>query len=297
MRASDSAPRSALSGLIALLDLAPLGEDVYEGVSPQIGWSRVYGGLVIAQALVAAMRSVARERPVHSLHAYFLLPGNPAEPIRYEVERIRDGQSFATRRVLARQNASVIFVLSASFHASEAGFHHQLPMPAVPEPTSLPDEAALRSSFLSLLPPERRALWERPRPITMIPADPARYFDRKPGAPIQNVWFRANGPLPEDPTLHAAILAYASDMTLLDCALVAHGKSVIDADIMPASLDHALWFHEPFRADQWLLYAQDSPWSGHARGLGRGLIYTPEGRLVASVVQEGLIRPRRTQTE
>jgi acyl-CoA thioesterase II len=292
MTNSPTTSLSPIEEFLGILDLEPLEKNLFRGFSPQVGWSRVYGGLVIAQALVAAMRSV-EERRVHSLHAYFLLPGDPSTPIIYDVERIRDGKSFTTRRVVAIQHGAPIFVLSASFHAQEPGLAHQIPMPDVAMPDKVPDDAALRMDFVPRLSPTRQTYWNRKRPIEMRPVDAEAYFNRKPGAPMQDVWMRATGPLPDDPAIHAAILAYASDMTLLDCAMVPHGKSVADPDIMPASLDHALWFHEDFRADDWLLYTQDSPWSGHGRGLGRGLVYTRQGRLVASVMQEGLVRLRR----
>lgn len=281
---------SGIETLLAILDLESLEKNLWRGISPGLGWGRVYGGQVIAQSLVAASRTV-EGRFVHSLHGYFMLPGDPAKPILYEVDRIRDGRSFTTRRVRAIQNGESIFAMMASFHAEEPGLHHQAPMPPVPSPESLPGGAALLP-FIEDLPEARRAFWTRERPIELRPCDPERYFHRRPADPVQSVWFRATAPLPDDPTLHAVVLAYASDMTLLDSSTVPHGKSVALPEIQAASLDHALWFHEPFRADQWLLYAQDSPWSGHARGLGRGLVYTQDGRLVASVVQEGLIRQR-----
>jgi len=206
------------------------------------------------------------------------------------VERIREGRSFATRRVSAMQNGAAIFTMAASFHIDEPGLHHAMPMPKVPEPESLPDTAEMIEKYLSDPDHPRHRFWARPRAIELRPCHPESYFRRTPSAPAQHVWFRAASPLPEGRNLHAAILAYATDMTLLDSALVAHGKSVVDEDIQPASLDHALWFHESFRADEWMLYAQDSPWTGHARGLGRGLIYARDGRLIASTVQEGLVR-------
>jgi acyl-CoA thioesterase-2 len=232
---------------------------------------------------------VEGRRP-HSLHCYFLLGGDPSIPIIYEVERIRDGRSFTTRRVVAIQKGEAIFAMSTSYHADEPGLHHQATMPKVPGPDDLPTEADLKKLYLDSLPPGRAAYWRRERPIEVRPVDPSGFFDRRKQASEHHLWFRATGRLPDDPATHAAVLAYASDMSLLDSATVAHGKSVSDPDIMPASLDHALWFHEDFRADDWLLYAQESPWAGHARGLGRGLIYTKDGRLIASAIQEGLVR-------
>lgn len=275
--------------LLGLLDLEVLTPDHFRGHSPRVITARVYGGQVIAQALVAAQRTV-EGRFLHSMHSYFMLPGQPEIPIEYGVERLREGRSFATRRVTARQNGAAIFTLAASFQADEGGLHHALPMPAVPAPETLPDTAAMVAKYLSDPGNPRQRFWTRPRAIEIRPCDPEAYFRRKPAEPLQNVWFRASSSLPEGRNLHAAVLAYATDMTLLDSALVAHGKSVVDEDIQPASLDHALWFHEPLRADDWLLYAQDSPWTGHARGIGRGLIFARDGRLVASAVQEGLVR-------
>lgn len=283
---------SATEKLLAILDLEPLEKNLWRGVSPDSSRYRVFGGQVIAQALVAAIRSVEGRR-VHSLHGYFMLGGDPTIPILYEVERIRDGRSFTTRRVRAIQNGESIFAMMASFHAEEPGLHHEMTMPNVPGPESLPDDDEIRARFVPRLSPVRQSYWKSQRAIELRPVDPEAYFDRKPAQPVQHVWVRVKGALPADPDVHAAMLAYASDMTLLDGAAVAHGRSVIDPEIQAASLDHALWFHEDFRADQWLLYTQDSPWSGHARGLGRGLIYTEAGRLVASVAQEGLMRLRR----
>lgn len=276
--------------LLSILDLERLEQNLFRGHAPLAGWKRVYGGLVIAQALVAAGRTVEGRKP-HSLHGYFLLGGDPSIPIIYEVDRIRDGRSFTTRRVVAIQKGEAIFAMSASFHAEEPGLHHQSDMPKVPLPEDLPSETDLKKLYLESLPPARAAYWKRERPIEVRPVDPSGFFDRRKQAEDHHLWFRATGKLPDDPAIHAAVLAYASDMSLLDSAMVAHGKSVSDPDIMPASLDHALWFHEDFRADEWLLYAQSSPWTGHARGLGRGLIFTRDGRLVASAVQEGLVRP------
>ena len=282
---------NAVADLLATLDLEPLEVNLFRGVSPQIGWQRVFGGQVIAQALMAACRTVEGRRP-HSLHGYFVLPGDPKTPIIYEVERIRDGGSFSTRRVKAIQHGHAIFTLSASFQIEEGGFDHQMGMPDVPAPEALPDEAEMRRQILPLMPEPARRYFERERPIELRPVDIQRYISRDPREPRFSVWVRASSALPDDPVVHACVLAYASDITLLDSALVAHGRSVFDSDVQAASLDHALWFHRPFRADDWLLYAQDSPSSSGARGFSRGSLFTPDGRLVASVAQEGLIRPR-----
>jgi len=286
-------------GLVALFDLEPIGPDRYVGHSPPNGWKRVFGGQVIAQAMIAAQRSVEGRAP-HSLHAYFILGGDPQEPIQYEVERIRDGRSFATRRVVARQRGEAIFVLSTSFQIEEDGLEHSLPMPDAPDPDALADPAELVKFAGETVQQHMKAFLERIRPIEFRPTDLSRYQPRVPGEkrePRQSLWMRIGGRLPDDPAIHRAALAYLSDMTLLDTVLVAHGYSISSGKFQIASLDHALWFHRPFRADEWLLYVQDSPNAGGARGLTRWLLYTRAGALVASVVQEGLIRRRRPAAE
>lgn len=287
----------AVDELVSILDLERLEVNLFRGRSPQTGRQRVFGGLVVAQALVAASRTVEADRPPHSLHAYFLLPGDPKAPIVYEVERIRDGASFATRRCVAIQHGRPIFTMASSYQVEEPGLAHQIPMPKVPPPESLLSEEQMLEQFRDLIPPSVRQYLERDRPLDLRPVDLARYapMPRKGAtAPVQHVWIRASAPLPDDPAVHRAVLAFLSDMTLIDTALVVHGKSVFDADIQAASLDHALWFHRPFRADEWLLYAQDSPSSGGARGLARGSLFTQDGQLVASTAQEGLLRRKRS---
>ena len=281
----------AVRNLLSILDLEPLERNLFRGRSPQVGWQRVFGGQVIGQALVAAARTV-EDRRVHSLHCYFMRPGDPSVPIIYEVDRIRDGKSFTTRRVVAIQHGQAIFSMSASFQVEEPGLEHQIPMDEVPAPEALPSEQELKERFLPVMPEPVRRYWERERPIEMRPVDLTRYVSRKPLQPKQFLWFRATAALPDDPVVHQSVLAYASDMTLLDSSLLAHGRSVFDRDLQVASLDHALWLHRPFRADDWLLYAQDSPNSSGARGFSRGEIFARDGTLVASVAQEGLIRPR-----
>ena len=283
---------SALEHLLSILDLEPLEENLFRGRSPQDGWQRVYGGQVLGQALVAAVRTVPTERVAHSLHAYFLLPGDPTRPIVYNVERVRDGGSFTTRRVTGIQHGRAMFVMSASFQVIEPGLDHQGAMPQVPAPEELPSEQELTAKLLAHLPENMRSYWERERPIEMRPLDVSRYFAREKRAPEQMVWMRASGRLPDAFPLHQCVLAYASDFTLLDTALIAHGKLMFDKDMQLASLDHALWLHRPFRADEWLLYVQDSPSSHGARGFCRGSIFTRDGVLVASVAQEGLMRQR-----
>ena len=284
----------SVSDLISILDLEPIEENIFRGRSPQIGWQRVFGGLVIAQALAAAARTVAG-RPPHSLHAYFMLPGDPNTPIIFEVERLRDGKSFATRRCVAIQHGRPIFTLSASFQVPEAGLDHQARMPDVPSPETLPSEAEVMTRYRALLPEGVRRYFERERPVELRPVDLTRYTAGPSDTrrePHQQIWMRASGPLPDDPAIHRAFLAYLSDLTLLDAALVAHNRSIFEPGLQVASLDHALWFHRPFRADDWLLYAQDSPSTSGSRGMTRGLIYDRAGALVASVAQEGLIRQR-----
>jgi acyl-CoA thioesterase-2 len=284
---------SAVDGLLKILDLEPLEYNLFRGLSPQVGWQRVFGGQVIGQALVAAQRTVPIDRTAHSLHCYFMLAGDPKVPIIYDVDRLRDGKSFTTRRVTARQHGAAIFALSASFQVKEEGLDHHLPMPEnIPLPESLPTEAELKKKFMDLVPDPVRKYWERERPIEMRFVDLTRYISRQKLEPKQYIWIRATGKLPDDNAVHQAVLAYASDMTLLDASLLAHGRSMFDRDIQIASLDHALWMHRPFRADEWLLYAQDSPSASGARGFSRGEIFTKDGLLVASVCQEGLIRIR-----
>jgi acyl-CoA thioesterase-2 len=283
---------SAVQDLLATLDLEPIEVNLFRGRSPQTSLQRVFGGQVIGQALVAATRTVDG-RPPHSLHAYFLLAGDPKVPIIYEVDRIRDGKSFTTRRVVAIQHGHAIFSMSVSFHADEPGLDHQMPAPDVPKPDALPSEAEVKQHVLPQLPEAVRRYYARERPIELRPVEFGRYIGQKVTDGRFNVWIRATGRLPDDPAIHRCVLAYASDMTLLDTALIPHGRSVFDRSIMGASLDHALWFHRPFRADEWLLYSQDSPNMHGARGFARGLIFTVDGTLVASVAQEGLLRERR----
>lgn len=283
---------TAVAELLSILDLEPLEVNLFRGRSPQVGWQRVFGGQVIGQALVAACRTV-ENRLAHSMHAYFLLPGDPKVPIVYDVERIRDGKSFTTRRVKAIQHGHPIFSMSVSFHNDESGFEHQAKIPDVPGPEELPSEADVRARILPTMPDPVRRYYERERPIELRPVEYARYLGKKYEDGKFNVWIRTTGKLPDDPAIHQCVLAYASDMTLLDTALVPHGRTLFEKDFMAASLDHALWLHRPFRADDWLLYAQDSPNLHGARGFSRGLIFKRDGTLVASVAQEGLVRLRQ----
>lgn len=280
---------AAVQSLMETLDIEPLEQNLFRGRSPQAGWQRVFGGQVIGQALVAACRTV-EGRAAHSLHGYFMRPGDPAVPIIYEVDRYRDGKSFTTRQVVAIQHGKPIFTMAASFHVHEEGLEHQIPMPDVPMPEDLPDEKQIASELPDNIPKAIRAYFERERPIELRPAGAQSYLRQRESVPAQNVWIRATSKLSDDISMHQCVLAYASDITLLDTALVAQGRSVFDADLMLASLDHALWFHRPFRADEWLLYAQDGPSLGSSRGFTRGSVFTRDGVLVASAAQEGLIR-------
>ncbi|HUO53193.1 MAG TPA: acyl-CoA thioesterase II [Rhodoblastus sp.] len=283
----------AITDLLQILDLEKIEENLFRGRSPQVGWQRVFGGLVIAQALVAAQRTVDHAI-AHSLHAYFLLGGDPAAPIIYQVTRLRDGRSFATRRCEAIQHGKVIFTLVASFHNAEANsLEHAFPVPDAPPPEDLPDESEFLARFGEVMPEPVRRYFQRERPIEMRPVEAGRYVARGArGDPLQKVWVRTSAALPDDPAIHRAALAYLSDMTLLDTSLIAHGKSVFHAEIQAASLDHALWLHRPFRADEWMLYVQDSPNAAGGLGFSRGALYSRKGELIASVAQEGLIRLR-----
>jgi acyl-CoA thioesterase II len=280
----------AIESLLRILDLEPLEHNLFRGRSPEDGWQRVFGGQVIGQALVAASRTVPIERKAHSLHAYFLRAGDPTIPIIYEVDRIRDGKSFVTRRVVAIQHGQAIFSMSASFQVEETGLDHQISPPAVAQPETLMSEEALKRQFMESAGEAMKRYWRRERPIEIRPVSLRHFVGRDKLDPVQHVWFRATGALPEDSAIHKCVLAYASDMMLLDTSLYAHGRSLFDRDLQVASLDHALWFHRPFRADEWLLYTMDSPTASGSRGFNRGAIFTREGLHVASVAQEGLIR-------
>ncbi|MUL39864.1 acyl-CoA thioesterase II [Streptomonospora sp. PA3] len=275
-----------VAGLLDILDLERIEDNIYRGRSPDGGPQRVFGGQVAGQALVAAGRTVPEERRVHSLHAYFIRPGDPAVPIVYDVDRVRDGRSFTTRRVTAIQHGKAIFTLSASFHAAEPGLEHRVAMPEAPAPEELPTMRDRLHRAFGRVP--RFASWH---PIELRPVGPLSFeVERDPSLSTTDnlVWLRVGGNLPDDPMLHVCLMTYASDMTLLDTVLLSHGRSF--SGISMASLDHAMWFHRPFRADEWLLYAQETPTAGGARGLARGLVFTREGDLVCSVVQEGLLR-------
>ena len=284
---------TATSDLIGLLDLEEIEHNHYRATSPSEGWQRVYGGQVLGQALVAASRTVPADRAAHSLHGYFLRPGDTKVPILYKVDRIRDGHSFTTRRVVAIQHGRPIFHMSISFQIVEPGLTHQFDMPEVPAPETLPDEQELRARWLEEFPQYRNDGWDRERPIEVRPVDAVNIFRPEPGPPLQRAWMRCRDRLPDDPRLHQCVLAYLSDWSLLDTATLPHGVSFMEPGAQMASLDHAMWFHRPFRADEWLLFVQDSPSASGARGFNRGLIYAQDGTLIASSAQEGLIRMRQ----
>jgi acyl-CoA thioesterase-2 len=282
----------AMQELLAILDLERLEHNLFRGRSPQTAWQRVFGGQTIGQALVAAQRTVDADRQVHSLHGYFMRPGDTKVPIVYEVDRIRDGGSFTTRRVVAVQHGKAIFSLEASFQLAEPGLDHQFPMPLdVPPPEELETQRELLE-HMDNVPDTIRRFWARERPLEIKPVNLEHYTSRDKLPPRQNIWLRTTGPVPDQWPLRAAVLAYLSDMTLLDTSTFAHGRAVFDPDLQVASLDHAMWFHREHPLEDWLLYTQDSPSASGARGFTRGAIYGRDGVLIASVAQEGLIRLR-----
>lgn len=282
----------ALLNLLSQLDLETLDENLFRGTSADLGGFSVFGGQVVAQALVAAQRTLDPARSAHSLHAYFLRPGDMKASIVYQVERLRDGKSFATRRVLALQHGKPIFSLSASFQVAEEGLDHQAPAPQAPPPESLPTEQELRARLAERVPEPLRRFLNREVGIEMRPVAPVDFFTPERRAPIQQVWLRVTHPLPDEPGLHRALLAYASDFNLLGTSLLPHGITFFQGNLQGASLDHALWFHRPFRIDDWILYHMESPSASGARGFNLGGFYTRDGRRIASSAQEGLLRLR-----
>ena len=284
--------------LVALLDLEEIERNIYRGQNRDIGSGRIFGGQVLAQSLVAARRTIEESnREAHSLHGYFILEGDLSIPVVYFVDRTRDGRSFATRRVTAIQHGRAIFTLSASFHRTESGPTHQSAMPAVRPPEGLPSELEILRSHANRIPDDLRSVMTQDRPLEFRPVEPFIPFDRSRRPAVRHIWLRSVEPLGDDPIHHQAALAYASDHGILSTALQPHGRTVRDEDLMAASLDHSLWFHRPFRVDEWLLYRIESPVTHGARGFGRGSFHTREGKLVASAAQEGLLRtgitPRR----
>lgn len=288
----DTPPETLVANLVDLLDVEEVDTDLYRGARQPGGVGRVFGGQVIAQALQAAQRSTEDPKIAHSLHAYFMRPGDERHPIVYRVVRDFDGRSFATRRVIASQRGQPILSLTASLQVPEQGLHHQDTMPDVPGPDALKSERQLREEMIDDIPEKWRPHMLRPRPVEIRPVHARSWFRPERREPHQAAWFRLAAPIGDDAAMHRAILAYASDMTLLGTCTLPHGVNWMTHNLQTASLDHALWLHEPFRADEWLLYATDSPWAGGARGFNRGRIYAADGRLVASVAQEGLIRLR-----
>ncbi|MEU1165576.1 acyl-CoA thioesterase II [Streptomyces sp. NPDC090075] len=285
----------ALSDLLDLLDLEQIEENIFRGQSRSAVVPRVFGGQVAAQALVAAGRTVPADRHAHSLHAYFLRAGDPGAPIVYNVERIRDGRSFTTRRAVAVQHGRPIFALSASFQLYEDGLDHQAPMPPAPDPETLPTSAERLRGYDHLPSAVVEKFLEAREAIDLRYVDEPPYGKfGEPREPHSQVWFRTNGKLDDDPLLHVVLATYVSDMTLLDSILLAHGRGGwAVGDVVGASLDHAMWFHRPFRADEWLLYDQESPSAHGGRGLGQARIYTQDGSLAISVIQEGVVRVPR----
>ena len=279
-----------LNQIIKTLDLEEIELNHYLATSPNEGWQRVYGGQVIGQALVAASRTVSPNRSAHSLHGYFLRAGDTTIPILYKVDRIRDGKSFTTRRVVAVQRGQAIFTMSISFQVDEGGLSHQFDMPKVPAPDSLPTEDELRREQAKSWPKEFQESFSGSSAIQVKPVDPVDLLNPEPAQAMQRCWMRCGEALPDDPRIHQCVLAYLSDWSLLDTASRPHAVSYIQDNVQVASLDHAMWFHRPFRADEWLLYDQDSPSASGARGFNRGLIYNQAGELVASTTQEGLLR-------
>lgn len=278
--------------LLGLLDLEPIELNIYRGRNRDIGSGRVFGGQVMAQALVAARRTIEEDRNAHSMHGYFILPGDLDLPIVYFVDRLRDGKSFSTRRVTAIQRGRAIFNMSASFHKVEEGPEHQVQMPTVPGPEELPPELEVIRQMAERLPEQLRPILTQDRPLDFRPVEPVDPFQPQTHAPGRHLWLRAIGPVPDTLLHHQAVLAYASDYRILGTALLPHALSFRQPNLQAATLDHAIWFHRPFRADEWLLYAMDSPSAAGARGFARGSVFTEDGVLVASVAQEGLIRLR-----
>lgn len=277
-----------LKSVLDHLVLEQIETNLFRGTNVEMGGPRVFGGQVIGQALVAASRTV-EDRAAHSLHGYFLRPGDLKVPIVYEVDRIRDGKSFTTRRVVAIQKGEAIFNMSVSFQKQEEGLSHQIEMPDVPAPEDLPTEIEMFQKMVEAGSPEMKQMLDRDRPIDMRRVEPYNYAKPEKRAPLQHTWLKAAEPLADDIYVHQCVLAYASDMGILSTCMLPHGKSFMSG-MMTASLDHAMWFHRPFRADEWILFVQDSPTSGGARGFNRGSMFTRDGILIASVAQEGLIR-------
>ncbi|MDM0091310.1 MULTISPECIES: acyl-CoA thioesterase II [unclassified Variovorax] len=289
-------PTRLVDELVALMQLEPLGDDRFRAQSEDIGTPAVFGGQVLGQALMAASRTVDADRPVHSMHAYFLLPGEHA-PIEYTVDRVRDGRSFTTRHVVARQQERIIFEMSASFQTVDAGVEHQFAMPPTAAPEQVADDLQRRIALGDRLPERARIKGLMPHGIEFRTVEPDDLIAPVPREGTRAIWMRAVAPLPDDPLMHRALLAYASDHGLLGAALIPHGLTYLQGNVRMASLDHAMWFHRDFRFDDWLLYVLDSPSASGARGLSRGSVFTRDGVLVASAAQEGMMRVRQTESQ
>ena len=283
---------SILDQLVSLLSMETIEENLFRGASQELGFRQLFGGQVLGQALSAASQTVDPERQANSLHGYFLRPGDAKKPVIYNVERIRDGGSFSTRRVTAIQNGKPIFTCSASFHIREEGFRHQTQMPDVPPPEDLTPEEVLSPYLAQALTKENREKMLRAKAIETRPVQVLDPLNPEIGEPVKHVWFKPAGKLPQSPAIHKYLLAYISDFSLLTTSLIPHAATIWQPHMQVASIDHSIWFHEDVCLDDWLLYTTDSPWAGNSRGYARGSIYTRDGRLVTSVAQEGLIRTR-----
>ena len=294
---SDYLHMKTVQELLTLLDLEPIEENLFRGHSKTVGIKTVFGGQVLAQSLIAAMRTVPTDRVLHSLHSYFVLPGDLERPIVFQVETIRDGGSFTTRRVKAIQKGEAIFLMSASFQLIQEGLNHQIPMPMVSKPNELPSWEELATQFADLIPESMKRFLNLDRPIEFRPVELINPALPIKSEPFRHIWMKGKGEMPDDFRLHQAVLAYTSDYNLLTTAVQPHADVTNFTQLQMASLDHAMWFHRPFRMDEWLLYAIESPSASNARGFTRGSIFTLDGKLVASVVQEGLMRPKREQAK
>ena len=288
----ESIMKDVVRDLLDVIRLEQLETNLFRGQSRDTGQKSIFGGLVAGQALMAASRTVEAERPVHSLHAYFIRPGDFTIPIIYDVERVRDGKSFTTRRVTAIQHGRPIFTLEASFQVEEGGVEHQADMPPVPAPDNLPTDQSLREQFAHRIPERMRPAFLAERPVEFRPIKPANGFEAEPQDPTRQTWFRIVEPIEADTATHRALLAFCSDFGLLGTAMLPHGMNFFQPHVQSASIDHAMWFHRPFRVDEWLLYSTQSPSASGARGMNFGHIYRQDGVLVASVAQEGLMRLR-----
>lgn len=289
--------RNVLTELLDLLRLERIEQNLFRGQSQDLGWGAVFGGQVLGQALSAAAQTVPPERAVHSFHSYFLRPGDARKPIVYDVDCIRDGGSFTTRRIVAIQSGQPIFSMAASFQAEESGFDHRDAMPDVPGPDELLSELEVARKVADRIPAHLKTVALAERPIEIRPVQVSNLLNPKVLPPVRQLWYRATGPLPDDPAVHRYVCAYASDFNFLITALQPHGVSLLTPGLQIASLDHSMWFHRPFRFDEWLLYDVDSPSASGSRGLVRGRFFRQDGTLVATVAQEGLVRDKRPQFE